>query len=122
METYIEGYSLTWKFYSTSDGRTVDWNTSGLTNVTKHGDPIYRENPDLPKGTLKQVDWAVDGADITVHRTVNRDGSVYFQDVFSTHYMPWQEAWEYGPGRRYPNPGRHRKTLILLDRAGCFAA
>jgi hypothetical protein len=76
----------------------VDWQTTGLQNVTPPGSPIYRENSDLSKGTLKQVEWPVDGADITVTRTVNRGGSVYLQDTYSTHYVPWQEAWEYGPG------------------------
>ncbi|HVN54592.1 MAG TPA: VanW family protein [Anaerolineaceae bacterium] len=98
METYVNGYSLTWKFYSTSDGRTVDWQTSGLRNVTPPGDPIYRENPDLAKGEKKQVEWPVEGADVSVRRTVSRNGAVYFQDSFNTHYVPWAEAWEYGPG------------------------
>jgi len=33
METYMGSGSLTWKFYSTKDGRTVDWTTTGPTNV-----------------------------------------------------------------------------------------
>ena len=66
--------TLTWKFYSTSDGRSVDWDTSGLQNIVEPPEPLYEENPDLPEGKIKQVDWAVDGADVTVTRTVTRDG------------------------------------------------
>jgi vancomycin resistance protein YoaR len=98
METYVVGESLTWKFYSTKDGRTVDWDTTGLTNKVPAPDPIYRENADLKKGEIKQVDYAAEGADVTIKRTVYKDGKVYFSDVFRTHYQPWQAVFEYGPG------------------------
>jgi vancomycin resistance protein YoaR len=104
METYVNAAarSLTWKFYSTSDGRSVQWDTTGLQNTVDPPDPLYQENPDLSKGEIKQVDWEVQGADVTVSRTVTRDGQVYFQDEFSTHYMPWQSVYEYGPGTKIP--------------------
>jgi vancomycin resistance protein YoaR len=104
METYPGNHSLTWKFYSTSDGRTVDWTTSGLQNIVKPPDPLYEENPDLAKDVIKQVDWAVDGADVTVTRTVTRDGSIIHNDTFETHYLPWQAKFQYGPGTEIPTP------------------
>ncbi|HEX9091250.1 MAG TPA: VanW family protein, partial [Anaerolineales bacterium] len=104
METYMGGSSLTWKFYSTSDERTVDWNTSGLRNIIEPPDPLYEENPDLSKDEIKQVDWAVDGADVTVTRTVTRAGSIIHDDTFETHYMAWQAKFQYGPGTEVPTP------------------
>lgn len=98
METYVGNFSLTWKFYSMSDGRTVSWQTTGPTNVVPAPEPLYRENPDLPKGTIKQVDYAADGADINVTRTVYLNDQVYFSDAFYTHFYPWQAIFEYGPG------------------------
>ncbi|HOZ38535.1 MAG TPA: VanW family protein [Anaerolineaceae bacterium] len=98
METYTTNYSLTWKFYSTSDGRSVDWNTTGVTNVTPPPEPVYREDPTLPKDTIKQVDWAVNGASVSVQRTVYKDGSVYFTDYIHTTYVPWPDGYNYGPG------------------------
>jgi vancomycin resistance protein YoaR len=100
METYVnpQNSSITWKFYATKDGRSVDWNTTGPTNVIEAPKDLYRENPDLPQGEVKQVDWPAEGADITVDRTVNKDGKVYLQDTFQTHYLPWQAVYEYGPG------------------------
>jgi len=100
METYVSSsnYSLTWKFYSTSDGRVVNSESSGLTNIVESPDPLYRENPELPSGTVKQVDYAVDGADVVVRRTVTRNGSILHQDTFSTHYDAWRDIYEYGPG------------------------
>jgi vancomycin resistance protein YoaR len=104
METYPTKTSLTWKFYSTSDGRSVDWQTSGLQNVVEPPDPLYEENPDLQKDEIKQVDWAVAGADVTVTRTVTRDGSIIHDDTFNTHYLPWQAKYQYGPGTEVPTP------------------
>ena len=103
METYMGNYdSLTWKFYSTSDGRTVNWETTGPTNVIPAPEPIYRENPDLETGELEKVDYAAEGAEITVTRTVYKGDSVYFSDSFYTKFQPWQEVWEYGPGTELP--------------------
>ena len=104
METYVNAPArkLTWKFYSTSDGRTVDWDTTGLMNVVEPPKPLYQENPELKKGQIKQVDWEAEGADVAVYRTVHRDGQVYFEDEFSTHYMPWRAVYEYGPGTKIP--------------------
>jgi vancomycin resistance protein YoaR len=104
METYVQAAArkLTWKFYSTSDGRTVEWDTSGLQNVVEPEEAVYKENPELAKGEINQIDWGVDGADVTITRTVMRDGQVYLEDAFHTHYLPWRDVYEYGPGTKIP--------------------
>lgn len=105
METYVSNEAITWKFYSTKDGRSVDWNTTGPINIVDPPEPKYKENPELAQGEIKQVDWAAQGADITVDRTVYRNGQVYISDTFYTHYLPWQAVYEYGPGTEIPTPG-----------------
>jgi vancomycin resistance protein YoaR len=108
METYYRpnSRSLTWKFYSTSDGRTVEWETSGPENIVDPPDPIYEENPDLPEGRIVQVDWSAEGADVTVLRTVYRSGAAIFTDSFVTHYLPWADTYQYGPGTELPKKKR----------------
>ncbi len=104
METYVQAAArkLTWKFYSTSDGRTVEWDTTGLQNVVEPEEAVYKENPELGKGEINQIDWGVDGADVTVTRTVYRDGQVYIDEAFHTHYLPFRDVYEYGPGTKIP--------------------
>ena len=104
METYVDvgARTLTWKFYSTSDGRSVTWETTGTTDVVPAPKPLFEVNPELKKNEIKQVDWAANGADVNVTRTVWRNGSVYFQDNVSTHYEPWQAVCEYGPDSKNP--------------------
>ncbi len=115
METYVNerAQRLTWKFYSTRDGRSVTWTTTGPRNVVPAPAPLFRLNPDLSPGSMKQVDWAADGADVYVTRTVSRDGQVLFSDEFATHYQPWQAVCEYGPG--VDDPARKAKELNLCQ-------
>jgi vancomycin resistance protein YoaR len=105
METYVYGNQLLWKFYSTSDGRTVDW-SKDTSNEVKAPETLYRENPDLPKGKIVQVDYSAKGLDVVVFRTVRRDGEVLHEDRIKTHYLPWRAIYEYGPGTDLPD-GAH---------------
>jgi vancomycin resistance protein YoaR len=100
IETYFSSGSatLTWKFYSTSDGRTVQKDGPNITNRVPHGPDVYEENPDFKPGQIKQVDYAVDGADVTIYRSVYRDGAILYQDTFFTHYLPWQAVFQVAPG------------------------
>jgi len=102
METYLYGTTLEWKFYSAKDGRVVSWETSGARNIVEAPEPLYKENDDLPEGKIKQVDWEADGADVTVTRSVLRDGQVLHNDAIRTHYLPWRAIYEYGPGTELP--------------------
>jgi vancomycin resistance protein YoaR len=111
METYMGSSSLTWKFYSTSEGRSVTWDTTGVTNVVSAPAPVFEENPELRKNEMKQVDWAANGADVTVTRTVMREGAILFQDQFTTHYQPWQAICQYGPDSRNPEKLANEKNL-----------
>ena len=100
METYVNRAAnrLTWKFYSTSDGRQVEWQTSGPINIVEPKKPLYKLNEDLEPGEIKQVDWEADGADVRVDRYVYRDGMLINSDTFFTNYAPWRAVYEYGPG------------------------
>lgn len=114
METYFnpKKMSLEWKFYSTNDGRTVQWQNLGLQNVVTAPEPLFEENPDLPAGACKQVDYSADGADITVTRAVsNASGQLIINETFQTLYEPWQAVYQFGPGTENPQ--------ALVDQGMC---
>ena len=117
METYVDAAArrITWKFYSTSDGRQVSWNTTGLTDTEKPDYPIYEYNEELKKGQIKQVDWAVDGATVVITRTVTRDGSVIHNDTFKTVYEPWSAVCEYGPDTENYPPKDNKRDRYSCD-------
>jgi vancomycin resistance protein YoaR len=106
METYFnpQNDSLTWKFYSGDDGRTVEVQSSGPTNIVPVPDPKFEENPALSAGEIFPYDWWVtDGADISVTRTIYRNGQqLYPPDTTLTHYVPHGKVCQYGPGTDNP--------------------
>lgn len=104
METYVnvDARTLTWKIYSTSDDRSITWETTGPQNIVPAPETVFEENPDLKENEIKQVDYAAEGADVTVTRTVWRGGLVYFTDQIQTHYEPWAAVCQFGPGSDSP--------------------
>jgi vancomycin resistance protein YoaR len=117
METSVDesSRSLTWRFYSTDDGRTALWESSGLQNIIPAPNPLFRLNADLKPGQITQVDYAVNGADVSVQRTVTRDGAVLFQDTIQTRYEPWQAVCEYARGMSDPEKTAGRKEPPLCQ-------
>lgn len=89
--------SLTWNFYSTPDGRTVQANFSGPTDVKPALPPVITFNPDAEAYSLTHLDYASEGAKIIIDRSVTKNGALWFADSFITEYQPWAEACEYGP-------------------------
>ena len=116
METYVNvsARTITWKIYSTSDGRSVTWETTGPANVVPPPPPLFEENPEFKVNQISQVDYAAQGADVTVDRTVWRGGQVYFSDQFITHYEPWQAVCQYGPGTEDPEDAARKSKLCLV--------
>ena len=104
VETYVNpsASSITFKFYGTKQGRTVDWSTTGLTDIVPEPEAIYRYNPDLGEGEIRQVDWGKEGGKVTVYRTVNRNGNYEFDDFFYTNFQEWRDIYEYGPNTELP--------------------
>ncbi|MEZ0396233.1 MAG: VanW family protein [Anaerolineales bacterium] len=104
MEVWVnpQARSMTWNFYSTSDGRLVTWETTGPRNLVPPPEPLFVMNPELGPDEMRQVDWPAEGADVTVRRVVTRDGIVLYRDTIDTHYTAWQAVCEYGPGMEAP--------------------
>ncbi len=115
METYVDvsARTLTWKIYSTSDGRSITWETTGPTNVVAAPAPVFEENIELEPEEINQIDYPAQGADVNVTRTVWRGGQIYFSDQFQTHYQPWAAVCEYGPGTEDPIKAAKRNEICL---------
>lgn len=102
IETYYDGANatLTFKFYGAPDNREVTLTKPVIANVVKHGPDIYEPDPDgkVPAKTARQIDYAVDGATITLERTVKKDGKVVLNESLVSRYVPWQAVFRFGPG------------------------
>lgn len=87
---------LTFYLYGTKDGREVSMTTPVVTNETPAPAPLYQDDPTLPKGTTKQIDFSANGARVSFSRTVKKDGKVIISDTYISNYRPWQAVYLVG--------------------------
>ncbi len=92
----LEEGTVTFRFYGTPTNREVIVSEPVKTNLVKHGPPLYEKDPSLPKGITKQVDWAVDGLDVSIKRTVKEGDKVIHEDEIFSHYQPWRAVFKVG--------------------------
>jgi vancomycin resistance protein YoaR len=85
----LRANTLTFNFYGTKPNRTVEMEEPLMERIIPHGPAIYTDDPTLKKGTTKQIDFAHDGADVTVWRKILVNGQVVKRDKFFSRYEPW---------------------------------
>jgi vancomycin resistance protein YoaR len=98
IQTYVDrdANKLTFRYYGTNPGRTVEMEGPIEANPVPHGPVVYRDDPTLPKGQKKQIEWAKDGLDVTVYRIIKQDGVEVRRDTFFSRYLPWQAVYLVG--------------------------
>lgn len=84
---------LTFMLYGTSDGRISNITTPVITSQSPAPEPRYEDDPSLPKGQIKQIDFAAAGAKTSFSRTVTKNGKVIISETFNSNYRPWQAVF-----------------------------
>lgn len=87
---------ITFELYGTKDNREVSITKPVVTSETPAPEPLYQDDPTLPKGEVKQVDFAAAGANVYFTRTVTKDGEKTLSDKFVSNYRPWQAIYMRG--------------------------
>lgn len=88
-----ENTSLVFELYGTKDGRTAEVSTPRVWDIRPAPPPLYQDDPTLPAGTLKQIDFAAVGAKAAFDYKVTRGDEVLFQKTFASNYRPWQAVY-----------------------------
>lgn len=98
VHTYVDtgNDTLTFRYYGTNPGRTVQIDGPYESNPVPHDPVVYRDDPTLPKGEKKQIEWAKDGLDVTVYRIIKVNGEEVGRDTFFSRYLPWQAVYLVG--------------------------
>jgi vancomycin resistance protein YoaR len=96
--------TLSISLYGTKTGRVVQLVPGPITNRVAHPADLRKLDPTLPKGTVKQADWAHDGFDTWIKRIISVHGKVAGTDVFSSHLQPWQAIYLIGTGTAAAQP------------------
>lgn len=86
-------YELTFELYGTKDGREVLIGKPVIVSQSPAPEPLYQDDPTLPKGVIKQIDWAAAGAVVYFTRQVRKNGKILIDEKFTSHYRPWQAVY-----------------------------
>lgn len=86
------------KFYGKKDNRVVELTNPEVWDVAPPPEPRNQDDPNLPKGTVKQVDYAAWGAKSRYTYKVMKDGKVTYEKEFFSSYRPWQAVFLVGQG------------------------
>jgi vancomycin resistance protein YoaR len=78
------------QFYGTQDGRQVTISPSKVWDQVPPPPDLYQDDPTLPQGTVKQVDWRAWGAKVAFDWKVVRNGQNLQERTFYSQYKPWQ--------------------------------
>lgn len=89
---------LAFSLYGTSDGRVATIGKSRIWDQTPPPPDLYQDDPTLPVGSLKQVDWAAWGAKVAFDWKVEREAQVLEERTFYSAYRPWQAVFLRGTG------------------------
>ncbi|MFI5265198.1 MAG: VanW family protein [Candidatus Levyibacteriota bacterium] len=89
-DTDLSNLKLTFTMYGKKDGRQVTLTTPVVTNQIPAPADLYQDDPTLPVGQVKQIDFAAAGATVIFSRTVTKNGKPIIQDTYKSVYQPWQ--------------------------------
>ena len=84
---------LTFYFYGKKDGRVVNMSSPVITSQVPPPEAKYEDDPTLPTGQVKQVDFAAWGANVYFTREVIKDGKKIISERFNSNYRPWQAVF-----------------------------
>jgi len=79
--------------YGTKDGRTVDLTTPIATNRVPPPPDLYQDDPTMPKGVIKQIDFKAEGSTVSFTRNVIKNGKKIISEKFVSNYVPWQSVF-----------------------------
>ncbi len=94
IQSSVDPVNLSLKFtlFGKSDGRITEVSTPVLSNISSPPEAVYQDDPNLPKGQIKQVEYAAPGGRSVFTRTITKDGKDT-TDTFVSNYRAWQAVF-----------------------------
>jgi len=89
---------LEFQLYGAADGRRATISNHRLWDQSAPPEDLYLDEPSLPTGQTKQVDWKAWGAKTAFDWVVERNGTILHQQTFYSSYRPWQAVFLRGTG------------------------
>ncbi len=88
-----ENLTATFDLYGTSDGRKAEIYDHQVWGIAPPPPPLYQDDPTLPVGVVRQVDFDSWGAKALFKYRVTRDNAIINEQEFFSNYRPWQAVF-----------------------------
>lgn len=85
--------TLIFEIYGTDDGRIAEVTKPIVSSVTPPGEDLYVDDPTLPAGTIKQIEYKAWGAKVKFDYTIKRNQEIIHKKTFYSNYQPWQAVY-----------------------------
>ncbi len=92
-KTDTKKFTLTFELYGTSDARSSEITNHVVWGESPPPPPLYQDDPTLPSGVVKQVDWAAWGAKASFNYRVTRGNETLQDTTFVSNFRPWQAVY-----------------------------
>ncbi len=90
--------TLVFELYGTKDGRVATTTKPRVSDLVAPPDDLYQDDPTLPSGTIKQIDFKAWGAKVVFDYDVQKDGQNVYHKTFVSNFRPWQAVYLRGTG------------------------
>lgn len=80
---------LVFEIYGTSDGRVAKTSKPIISSSTPPPEDKYIDDPTLPAGEIKQIEYKAWGARVSFDYKVTKNGETIFEKTFYSNYKPW---------------------------------
>ncbi len=90
---------LTFELYGIQDNRKVEISKARVWDKQPPPPDLYQDDPTLPLGRIKQVDWSAWGSKTAFDYKVTKNGETLFEKTFTSYYKPWQAVFLRGTGK-----------------------
>lgn len=90
--------TVTFSIWGYNDGRSVSYDGPYTSNYRAPGPAIWRYDPNLAYGQVKQLVHGRGGMDVNYTRYITWPNGATRTNTYTTNYLPWEDFYLYGPG------------------------
>ncbi len=88
-----KNYKMSVQIYGTKDGRVSVVSEPKISGQSSPLPTIYVDDPTLPAGQTKQIDWSAWGAKVSFNYKVMKGTETLIEKTFYSNYQPWAAVY-----------------------------